>query len=124
MAEPTQVRLRSCGTNFPTPMRPAGQMQLDFEYLSKQAKLVAADVATEKQLYVAPETLDAVDMMVHERKDDIQRTWRDLETWKKHVRHVSTAVADLYVRRHVRRITDSTELVTTARSVYLVYPYD
>jgi hypothetical protein len=105
-------------------MPPAGQLQLDWEYLSKQAQLVASEVATEKQLYVAPEALSGVDFMVDESQDRISKSWRNLDTWKKHVRHVSTAVANLYIARKVRRITDSAELVETARPVYKVYPYD
>lgn len=105
-------------------MPPSGQMELDYEYLSKEAKLVASDVATEKQIYVAPEALSAVDVIVEERKQDIQRSWCNLDRWKQHVRHISTKVADLYLGRGVRRVTDSNELVETARPVYRVYPYD
>ncbi len=98
--------------------------QLDFEFLSKEAKLVASDVATENKLYLAPEALPAVDTMVEERKEDIARTWRGLDIWKRHVRHVSTAVAEIYKSRKVQKITDPRELVKTSRSVYCVYPYD
>ena len=105
-------------------MPPAGQMQLDWQYLSKEAQVVASEVATEKQLYLAPEALPAVDVMIEECKDRIEKSWRDLDTWKKHVRKVSTAVANVYTARKVRRIADPTELVETARPVYKVYPYD
>jgi len=105
-------------------MSPAGQMELDYEYLSSQAKQVASDVATEKQLYLAPEALPAVDTMVQERKDAIQQSWRDIETWKNHVRHISMKVADSFIAQGVRRITKPDELEKTAQPVYRVYPYD
>ena len=105
-------------------MPPAGQMELDYEYLSSQAKLVASDVATEKHLYLAPEALPAVDAMVEQRKEAIQQSWRDLETWKKHVRHISTRVADLFIAQGVRRITTPDEIEKTAQPLYRVYPYD
>lgn len=101
-----------------------GQVQLDFEFLGQQAKSVALDVAAENKLYLAPEALSAVDKVVDERKDVIASTWRDLETWKGHVRHISTAVASIYKSRGIRNITDPNELIETSRPVYRVYPYD
>jgi len=47
-----------------------------------------------------------------------------LETWKKHVRHISMQVADLFIARGVQRITKPDELKKTAQPIYRVYPYD
>jgi hypothetical protein len=101
-----------------------GQLQLDFEFLGQAAKTVALDVAAENQLYLGPGALVAVDRMVEERQEVISRSWRDLETWKAHVRHISMAVAGVYRSRGIKRITDPDELLETSRPVYRVYPYD
>ncbi len=101
-----------------------GMQQLDLEFLGGQAKAIALDVAADSQLYLAPEALAAIDGMIAERKDVIQQTWRDLETWKAHVRHISIVTAKMYKSRNVKSIKDPNELIETARSVYRIYPYD
>lgn len=92
--------------------------------LAEQAKKVALDVAAENRLYLAPEALPAIDTMVEERTEVIHQTWRDFETWRGHVRHISTQVANVFKAKKVTRITDPQELLATSRPIYRVYPYD
>src|SRR2546427_6810241 len=102
----------------------SAKRQINVEFLGGQAKAVALDVAAEKQLYLAPEALPAIDTMIEERQEVIAVSWRDLETWKGHFRHISITVAEIYKSRGTKRITDPQELIETSRPVYRPYPYD
>ena len=105
-------------------MGSSGSTQLDFEFLGNEAKVIALDVAAEQRLYLSPEALSAIDVMIRERRDDIERTWQDLNAWKSHVRHISLAVARIYSARGAKKISDREEFLERARRIYRVYPYD
>lgn len=105
-------------------MGPTGQQQLDLEFLGGQAKAVALEVAADNQLYLAPEALPAIDGIIEERKEVIERTWHGLDNWKGHVRHICTVVAKKYKARGTKSIRDPKELIETAQPIYSVYPYD
>jgi|SRR6516162_329672 hypothetical protein len=104
-------------------MGASGAQQLDINFLSGQARGVAMDVAAENQLDLTAEALPAVDKMVEEREEQIKRTWKDLDTWKGHVRHISVSIAEIYKSRGAKRISDPDELIKTSRPIYNVYPY-
>ena len=104
-------------------MGAAGAPRLDINLLCSAARGVASDVAVENQLDLTAEALPAVDTMVKEREEQINRTWKDLDTWKGHVRHISVKVASIYKVRGARKISDQKELIETSRPIYNVYPY-
>lgn len=103
---------------------PSAAIQLDPEYLKNEAKTVALDVAAEKQLFLSPDALPAVDTLVDERLPVIQETWAGPDRWKHHVRHVSTNVAETYVSEGIKRVDDKWDLLKKARQVLVCYPYD
>ena len=98
--------------------------QLDPQYLKGEARTVALDVAAKKQLYLAPEALPAVDTVVDEQLPVIEKTWVDADRWRKHVRHVSSDVADTYVVQRIKRVDNKIDLLNRARKVLACYPYD
>ncbi len=94
------------------------------ESMKSEARAVAMDVAAERQLYLAPEALPAVDDAVDERLPNIPNSARQPDKWKEHVRHVAEPVADQYLAEGVRRIVDSSDLLTRTRNAMRFYPYD
>jgi hypothetical protein len=103
---------------------PSAAVQLDPEFLKGEARSVALDAAAQKDLYLAPEALPAVDALVDERMPQIQETWVSIDRWKGHVRHISNDVADTYVAEGTRRVTNASDLLSRARKVLSCYPYD
>jgi hypothetical protein len=105
-------------------MSATGRLQLNEEYLAGIARQVALEVASENQLFLAPEALPAVDELVKRRLDELSTGEFDLDVWKRHVRHISQDVAEIYKSRDVSRIVDPNDLLTTAMPVASVYPYE
>lgn len=88
------------------------------------ARGVARDVASEKELYLAPEALPAVDAVVEEQMPRISTATFEMNRWMAHVRHISEEVADTYVAEQITRVTDRVDLLRRARNVAWVYPKD
>lgn len=103
---------------------PSPSIQLDPDYLKNEARSVTLHVAAEKKLFLSPEALPAVDTLVDERLPVIEKTWAGPDRWKRHVRHVSTDVAETYVAERVKRVDNKMDLLTRARRVLSCYPYD
>lgn len=105
-------------------METGGAKQLDLNFLAGQARTIALQVAAKFDLYLAPEALAAIDTMVLDHKEVIERTWVGLEAWKTHVLHIATETASIYQSKGIRSIKTPDDLTATARPVYRVYPYD
>lgn len=103
---------------------PSAVMMLNPESMKNEARSVALEVASSKQLFLAPEALPAVDILVDEHLPIIGRTWVDADHWKSHLRRVSSEVADTYVKEGTRRIDSATDLLGRVRAVLSCYPYD
>lgn len=103
---------------------PAGQKELDPEFLAKAARSIASQKAQEYELFLSPEALPAIDFLVKERIPILSRKEFDFSLWQNHVRHISDEVAQHYKKRSIRRITNPDNLIRTVKAVFKVYPYD
>lgn len=101
---------------------------MDPNILISRARTIALDVAAGRQLYISPDALNAVDILVHERlpglNEMIQQGRFELNRWESHVRVVAQRVAGEFEQQEVRRITTTQEVLNRVRPALAVYPYD
>lgn len=100
-----------------------GQLPLDFDYLAREARVVASDVAIESHIDLTADALPGVDDLVEESKSEISEHCKGIEKWRTHVRLISVRVASVFKAKGVKQIKARDELVSTSRPVIRVYPY-
>jgi hypothetical protein len=102
----------------------AGQVQLDPEFLIRAAREIASEAASRYELYLAPEAMVGIDLLVKEWVALFSASDFDFPTWQGHVHEISSAVAKSFADSGMRRITSPVALQHRARALCAVYPCD
>jgi hypothetical protein len=107
-------------------MTPQGM--LDPELLIGPARTIALEVARSNNIFLSPNALGAVDLLVEERLPTISRRFQDgsldFTSWLRTVRLVAERVAATYQARNIARVNDPQDVVQRVHSALKVYPFD
>lgn len=107
-------------------MSPAGL--IDPLSLIGPARTIALNVTRDNQIFLSPEALGAVDILVEERLPHLSQRFSegtlDSTQWERIVRLLANNVVADYRAEGVRSINDQDELLSRVRPMLSVYPFD
>jgi hypothetical protein len=107
-------------------MQPTGQF--DADSLIGEARTIALDTAKAKGIFLSPEALAGVDLMVQDRIGSIKIRFAegtlDFEQWRAIVQSLAGLAAKQILNRGVKRLNTPRDLVSTVNATLKLYPFD
>jgi hypothetical protein len=92
------------------------------------ARTIALEGARDNEIFLSPDALGAVDILIQERLPRISERFQegslDFTGWQKIVRRVAEQAVAEYRAARIRSVDDPEDVLRRVRSMLSVYPFD